>query len=163
MYQELIQYPVGSKWSNVLLIAVIVLCVFVISVLSLLLSMLGLPGADLLAVAVVGIGACVIFMQRVVKFRYTLMEDELIVARLVGDREKVVLSIDVEKIQTIEEVDKNCKLPTEKCMVLTKKLKQKQFIYTNNTGETVRAILQPTDKLLERIRICRESKAQEEE
>jgi len=161
MYQELIQYPAGSRRGNVLLIAVIVLCVFVISLISRLLSMLGLPGADLLAVAVVGVGACVVFMQRVVKFRYTLMEDDLIVTRIVGDREKNVLTIDVDHLISVGEVDKECKLPTKKCVIPTKKLKQKQLIYTNNTGDTVRAILQPSDKLLERIRIYRESKKEE--
>lgn len=161
MYQELIQYPSGSRKGNLILIVVIVLCVFVISLLSRLLSMFGLPGADLLAVAVVGIGACVIFMQRVVKFRYTLMEDDLIITRIVGDREKNVLSIDIDHLQSVGEVDKDCKLPTERCVIPTKKLRQMQFIYTNNTGETVRAVLQPTDKLLERIRIYRESKGEE--
>lgn len=162
MYQEIVSYPSGTKRGNVLLILVIVACVFVISIISRFLSMLGLPGADLLAVAVVGIGACVVFMQRVVKFRYTLMEDDLIVTRIVGDREKTVLSIDVDHLVSINEVDKECKLPTERCVIPTKKLPQKQLIYVNNTGETVRAVLQPSEKLLERIRIYRESKAAEQ-
>lgn len=162
MYQELVQYPAGSKKGNFVLIAVIVLCVFVISLFSRLLSMLGLPGADLLAVAVVGVGACVVFMQRVVKFRYTLMEDDLIISRIVGDREKNVLIIDVDHLKSIGDVEKECDLPTERCLIPTKKLRKKQLIYTNNTGETVRAILQPSDKLLERIRIYQESKKEEQ-
>ena len=157
MYQELITYPVGSKWDNVLLILKIVLGVFVMSVASWLLSVLGIPGADLIAVAVVAVGACVIFMQRVVKFRYTLMEDDLIISRIVGSVEKNVLQLDVDLITSIDEVDKTCKLPTEKCIIPTKKLNAKQIIYVNAAGETVRVLMQPSEKLLERIRIRRES------
>ena len=157
MYQELITYPVGSKWDNVLLILKIVLGVFVMSVASWLLSVLGIPGADLIAVAVVAVGACVIFMQRVVKFRYTLMEDDLIISRIVGSVEKNVLQLDVDLITSIEEVDKACKLPTEKCIIPTKKLNARQIVYINTAGETVRVLMQPSEKLLERIRIRRES------
>ena len=163
MYQELISYPVGSKWENVFLILKIVLSVFVISVASWLLSLLGIPGADLIASAVVGGGACVIFMQRVVKFRYTLMEDDLIITRIVGSVEKNVLQLDVDHITSIDEVDKTCKLPTEKCIIPTKKLAAKQFIYVNDAGETVRVLLQPGEKLLERINIRLESNRAEGE
>ena len=53
MYQETVKFPEGKTWETVLYIAAIVAGVFVISLLSWLLSSLGLPWVDLLAVAAV--------------------------------------------------------------------------------------------------------------
>ena len=151
MYQETVKFPEGNTWETVLYIAAIVAGVFVISLLSWLLSSLGLPWVDLLAVAAVAAWACVIFLQRVVQYRYTLMDTELIVARVVGSREKNVFSLDVSDIERVGAVEKPCQLPTVRCTLPTKKLRAVQVIYREN-GEQKRVLLQPSDRLLERMR-----------
>lgn len=151
MYQETVKFPEGKLWETVLYIAAIVAGVFVISLLSWLLSSLGLPLVDLLAVAAVAAWACVIFLQRVVQFRYTLMDTELIVARVVGSREKNVFSLDVGDIERVGAVEKPCSLPTVKCALPTKKLRTVQVVYHEN-GEQKRVLLQPSDRLLEMMR-----------
>ena len=151
MVQEIVKFPEGKAWETVLYIAAIVVGVFVISLLSWVLSSLGLPWVDLLAVAAVAAWACVIFLQRVVQYRYTLIDTELIVARVVGSREKNVFSLDVGDIERVGAVEKQCQLPTVKCALPTRKLRTVQVVYREN-GEQKRVLLQPSDRLLEMMR-----------
>ena len=101
MYQEICKYPAGTKAENAFYIARIVLGVFLVSILSWLLSSLGLPLMDFLAVGVLVVWAFVIFSRRIVEYRYSLMDSELIVARIVGGKEKPVLSLEVTDIQSL--------------------------------------------------------------
>ena len=151
MYQEMVKFPAGKPWETMLYIAFIVAGVFVVSLISWLLSSLGLPWVDLLAVAAVAAWACVVFLQRVDALLDTLMDTELIVARVVGSREKNVFWLDVGDIERMGAVEKPCKLPTVNCALPTKKLRAVQAIYHEN-GAQKRVLLQPSDRLLEMMR-----------
>ena len=152
MYQELVKYPEGSKWGNVAYILLIVLGVFALSVVSWLLSSLGLPWVDLLAVIVVSFWAFRIYTQRIVSYRYSLMDTDLVVARKVGDKEKDVFSLDIADIESMGPVDKESKLPTERFALPTKKIRTVQVIYAQG-GVRKRVLLQPSDKLMSLIRM----------
>ena len=106
MYQEICKYPAGTKAENAFYIARIVLGVFLVSILSWLLSSLGLPLVDFLAVGVLVVWAFCIFSRRIVEYRYSLMDSELIVARIVGGKEKPVLSLELTDLQSIGPVEK---------------------------------------------------------
>lgn len=153
MYQELVKYPGGSKKENVLYVIAIVLGVFLISILSWFLSSTfdGLPLVDFLAFAALVAWACTIFFKRVVEYRYSLMDTELIIARKVGNNEKNIYSLEITDITRIEVVDKECKLRTERFTLPTKKLKSVQIILQTD-GQDQRVILQPSDHLLQLIR-----------
>lgn len=152
MYQELVKYPDKSKWGSVIYIVWIVLGVFALSVLSWLLSSLGIPWGDLLAVIVAGIWAVNIYKKRIVSYRYSLMDTDLVVTRKVGDREKDLFSLDIASIESIGPEDKELRMPTERFVLPTKKLRVVQVIYMHN-GERKRVMLQPSDKLLDLIRM----------
>lgn len=151
MYQELVKYPGGTKKENILYIACIVLGVFLISILSWVLSSIGLPWVDFLAVAVLAAWAFWIFSRRIVEYRYALMDTELIVVRIIGKREKHMFSLEVTDIKSIGVVDKKSKLKTERYTLPTRKIRSVQIVYFTN-GQDKRVILQPSDHLLALIR-----------
>ncbi len=152
MYQEWVKYPGGTKRENLIYIAFIVLGVFLVSILSWFLSEIGLPWVDFLAFAVLVFWAFMIFSKRIVEYRYSLMDTELIVARKVGNREKNVYSLEITDITRIGAVEKGCKLKTERFTLPTKRLKAVQIVYLTD-GEDRRVILQPSDHLLQLIRV----------
>ena len=68
MYQEVVKYPSGTKLENALYIGAIVLGVFLISILSWILSSLGLPWVDFLAVAALVVYIIqLVYLNRTVK------------------------------------------------------------------------------------------------
>lgn len=151
MYQEICKYPAGTKAENAFYIARIVLGVFLVSILSWLLSSLGLPLVDFLAVGVLVVWAFVIFSRRIVEYRYSLMDSELIVARIVGGKEKPVLSLEVTDIQSIGPVEKKSALRTQRFALRTRKLAAVQIVYQKD-GQDQRVILQPSEHMLRLIR-----------
>ena len=62
-----------------------------------------------------------------------------------------MFSLDVSDIERVGAVEKPCQLPTVRCTLPTKKLRTVQVIYREN-GEQKRVLLQPSDRLLERMR-----------
>lgn len=151
MYQELVKYPGGTKKENILYIICIVLGVFLVSILSWVLTTIGLPWVDFLAVAALAAWAFWIFTRRIVEYRYSLMDTELIVARIVGGREKHVFSLEVTDIKRIGVVEKKSDLKTQRYTLPTRKIRSVQIVYFTN-GQDQRVILQPSDHLLELIR-----------
>ena len=94
MYQELVKYPAGTKKETVLYILLIVLGVFLVSILSWFLSeVTGQGWMEFLAFAVLVLWAFRIYSKRIVEYRYSLMDTELIIARKVGSREKNIFTL----------------------------------------------------------------------
>ena len=95
MYQELVKYPAGTKKETVLYILLIVLGVFLVSILSWFLSeVTGQGWMEFLAFAVLVLWAFRIYSKRIVEYRYSLMDTELIIARKVGSREKNIFTLE---------------------------------------------------------------------
>ncbi|MGI5885114.1 MAG: hypothetical protein ACOX83_09140 [Candidatus Spyradocola sp.] len=150
MYQELVKYPTGTRSENVLYIVGIVLGVFLVSILSWLLSSWGVPMMDFLAVAILAVWAFFIFSRRIVEYRYALMDSEFIVGRIVGGREKPVFSLEVTDIQSIGPVEKKSHLRTQRFALRTSKLTAVQIVYRRD-GQEQRVILQPSGHMLRLI------------
>ncbi len=151
MYQEVVKYPSGTKLENALYIGAIVLGVFLISILSWILSSLGLPWVDFLAVAALVVWAFSILMNRIVEYRYELLDSEFIVVRLIGGREKPLFALEVTDIKSIGVVEKKCRLRTRRFTLRTRRLSSVQIVYATN-GQDQRVILQPSEHMLRLIR-----------
>ena len=79
------------------------------------------------------------------------MDSELIVARIVGGKEKPVLSLEVTDIQSIGPVEKKSALRTQRFALRTRKLAAVQIVYQKD-GQDRRVILQPSEHMLRLIR-----------
>ena len=153
MYQELVKYPAGTKKETVLYILLIVLGVFLVSILSWFLSeVTGQGWMEFLAFAALVLWAFRIYSKRIVEYRYSLMDTELIIARKVGSREKNIFTLEITDITRISAVEKGCKLHTDRFTLPTRRLKPVQIIYLTD-GQDKRVILQPSDHLLQLIRV----------
>ncbi len=148
---ELARYPKGNWKQDVLTLVGIVGGIAALGVVSILLTGLGVPFADIIVFLMIVTWACALYFQRIVQYRYVLGEDAFTVLRKSGEHEREMLSIPLGRIEDVGEVDESCKLPTEKLRVPTRKLRTVQVIYVEKE-ERRRVLVQISEAFAQALR-----------
>lgn len=151
MHNEIISYP-GTKWGSALLLGGIVLATILLSWLSGIFYQAGMAYLDLLAFLALVLMLAAVIRQRIFRYRYCVVDNELIVSRLCGQKEKHLLSLDMEQIEEYCPYTKEAAkaLPAQKRVVRgcipTRRLKKMLLLLTED-GMTTCLLLQPSPKL----------------
>ena len=150
MYKEEAKYPKARAVENFLFYACIAAVVLATSLVSGWLSRVGVWFMDFFAFGVLALLAALLLYQRVFRYQYEIIGNDLIVTRRYGEHEKHMISVGFDEILDLGDVSKDERIPTLRCCVLTKKLHRKQIVYSK-AGKRLKLVLQPSDTLWEKI------------
>ena len=157
MYSEIIK-PIDDKKQSALrtTFGLVILLILIVGFSNLIYNRYGITYGGYIAFLLYGLIGIYVYRKKILRYRYSLIKNELIFESLAGKRSKEIIRISLKKILyfcplSYERLDKGTDYKNH--YILHNKKSQKAWVLAFKGGEKIhRIIFEPSDKLVELIK-----------